>query len=187
MFSAMRKRSDAQKSVGWMEKSAQQLKSAQSLNRMSKEHGAVSIRPPFDPYSMAIETDKFPAEVPVFIEVSKESRNKYEWDHDLGVMRLDRVLHSAVFYPYDYGFIPQTLCGDGDPLDVLVMSTCPLIPGCVVQARVICYMIMEDEKGQDEKVLAVNVKDAHFEQVKTMRDLHVRFCFRCCAQASRRI
>ena len=125
----------------------------------------------FDPYTMDIEGSKFPEEVPVFIEVSKESRNKYEWDHDLGVMRLDRVLHSAVYYPHDYGFIPQTLCGDGDPLDVLVMSTAPMIPGCVVQVRIICHMIMEDEKGQDEKVLAVNARDAHFAHIKTMNDV----------------
>ena len=90
----------------------------QSLTDMNKEKGLSPFRPPFDPYTMNVESEKFPNEVPVFIEVSKESRNKYEWDHDLGALRLDRVLHSAVYYPYDYGFIPQTLCGDGDPLDV---------------------------------------------------------------------
>ena len=74
-------------------------------------------------------------------------------------------------HSHDYGFIPQTLCGDGDPLDVLVMTTAPLVPGCVVQARLICYMVMEDEKGLDEKVLAVNAKDAHFSQIKSMKDL----------------
>lgn len=132
----------------------------------------VKLRGPFDPYTMTIEGPKFPQQVPCFVEVSKESRNKYEWDHDLGVLCLDRVLHSAVYYPHDYGFIPQTLCGDGDPLDILVMSTAPLVPGCVVVARPICYMVMEDEKGLDEKVLAVNVKDAHFQHINTMEDLH---------------
>ena len=64
----------------------------------------------------------FPCEAPCFIEVSKGSRNKYEWDEKNGFLRLDRVLHSAVFYPHNYGFLPQTLCGDGDPLDVLVLG-----------------------------------------------------------------
>ncbi len=124
-----------------------------------------------DPYSMKIESDKFPSEVPAFIEVSKESRNKYEWDHELGALCLDRVLHSAVHYPNDYGFIPRTLCGDGDPLDVLVIGTSPLVPGCVVKIRPLAYMIMEDEKGLDEKVLAVLAKDAHYSEWKTMRDI----------------
>ncbi len=80
-------------------------------------------------YDIPISGKAFPAEVPVFIEVAKGSRMKYEWDSDLGLLRLDRVLHSAVFYPFDYGFIPQTLCGDGDPLDVLVMGDSSLEPG----------------------------------------------------------
>lgn len=80
-------------------------------------------------YDIPISGKMFPAEVPVFIEVAKGSRMKYEWDSDLGLLRLDRVLHSAVFYPFDYGFIPQTLCGDGDPLDVLVMGDSSLEPG----------------------------------------------------------
>jgi hypothetical protein len=72
---------------------------------------------------------KSPDETLCFIEVSRGSRNKYEWDNELGFLKLDRVLHSAVFYPHNYGFIPQTLCGDGDPLDVLVMGEYALEPG----------------------------------------------------------
>ena len=94
----------------------------------------------FDPYSYPLGS-KFPSEVPVYIEVSAGSRNKYEWDQEVGVLALDRVLHSAVHYPANYGFIPQTLCGDGDPLDILVLgSNQPLIPGCIVKARPIGYM-----------------------------------------------
>ncbi|KAH9261537.1 hypothetical protein BASA81_000193 [Batrachochytrium salamandrivorans] len=145
---------------------AEQAKQPQSPKPLVAHHG------PFDPYTMEIETPEFPQQVPCFVEVSKESRNKYEWDHELGVICLDRVLHSAVYYPHDYGFIPQTLCGDGDPLDILVMSTAPLIPGCVVRAIPIAYLIMVDEKGQDEKVLAVNAKDAHFKGIRTMADLN---------------
>lgn len=125
----------------------------------------------FDPYSLNINTKKFPESIPVFIEVAKESRNKYEWDHDLGCLVLDRVLHSAVHYPNDYGFIPQTLCDDGDPLDILVMGTSPLIPGCVVWVRPLCYMVMEDEKGMDEKVLGVIEKDAQYYDWNKMGDI----------------
>ena len=76
----------------------------------------------------------YPQTLPCFIEVSKGSRNKYEWDEEYGRLRLDRVLHSAVFYPHNYGFYPQTLCGDGDPLDVLVLGE-ELVPGCIVDVR----------------------------------------------------
>ena len=113
---------------------------------------------------------KFPRVMPCFIEVAKGSRNKYEWDEHIGFLRLDRVLHSAVFYPHNYGFYPQTLCGDGDPLDVLVLGE-TLAPGCVVDVRALGYMIMEDEKGLDEKVLAVPVNDPRFEEYRTLRDV----------------
>ena len=114
--------------------------------------------------------NKFPRVMPCFIEVAKGSRNKYEWDEHIGFLRLDRVLHSAVFYPHNYGFYPQTLCGDGDPLDVLVLGE-TLAPGCVVDVRALGYMIMEDEKGLDEKVLAVPVNDPRFEEYRTLRDV----------------
>lgn len=112
----------------------------------------------------------FPRVLPCFIEVAKGSRNKYEWDDKIGHLRLDRVLHSAVFYPHNYGFYPQTLCGDGDPLDVLVLGE-ELVPGSVVDVRAIGYMIMEDEKGLDEKVLAVPTNDPRFDEYKTLRDV----------------
>lgn len=123
------------------------------------------------PYNIKIKTDKYPSVIPAFIEVSEKSRMKYEWDHTRNSLVLDRVLHSAVFYPHNYGFIPQTLCGDGDPLDVLVMCQEPLIPGCLVDIRPICYMIMEDEKGMDEKLLAVVDKDPLYSHIKDIGDL----------------
>lgn len=125
----------------------------------------------YTPYTIPLMTRSFPSEIPAFIEVSSGSRNKYEYNNQTGLMMLDRVLHSAVYYPYDYGFIPQTLCKDGDPLDVLVIGTSPLIPGCVAMIRPICYMVMEDEKGQDEKVLAVLSQDPAYQDVKTMSDI----------------
>ena len=78
---------------------------------------------------------------------------------------LDRILHSAVFYPHNYGFIPETLCGDGDALDVLVMTSEPLMPGTYCKVRPICHLVMEDEKGQDEKLLAVSVNDPYYNNI----------------------
>lgn len=126
-------------------------------------------------YEIPIRGKNYPKEVPVFIEVKKGSRMKYEWDKDVGMLRLDRVLHSAVFYPHDYGFIPQTLCDDGDPLDVLVMGDTALEPGSIVDVRIIAYMVMEDEKGVDEKVLAVPANDPRYREVLTLRDIPEHF------------
>ena len=107
----------------------------------------------------------FPDELVAYIEVQKNTRTKYEYDEELGALVLDRVLHSAVFYPHNYGFVPETLCGDGDPLDVLVMSGESLLPGTFCKVRPICHLIMEDEKGQDEKLLAVSVNDPYYNDI----------------------
>lgn len=123
------------------------------------------------PYNTPIKDKKYPESIPAFIEVSQGSRMKYEWSHQKRALELDRVLHSAVFYPHNYGFIPQTLCDDGDPLDVLVMCEGPLIPGSFVNVRPICYMVMEDEKGIDEKLLAVAEKDPHYSHINTINDI----------------
>ena len=125
----------------------------------------------FSPYHLKLVTDKYPNIIPAYIEVSKNSRYKYEWNDELNSLVLDRVLHSSVVYPYNYGFFPQTLCDDGDPLDVLVMCDGELIPGCIVNVRPICYMVMEDEKGLDEKVLAVVDKDPRLNEIKTQEDI----------------
>jgi len=125
----------------------------------------------FSPYSIDLKIKKFPEKIPAYIEVSKNSRFKYEWDDEINSLMLDRVLHSSVVYPFNYGFFPQTLCDDGDPLDVLVMCDGELVPGCVVNVRPICYMIMEDEKGLDEKVLAVVDKDPRLNEIMTIDDI----------------
>ena len=96
---------------------------------------------------------------PVVIEVPMGSKNKYELDKESGLMRLDRVLYSAVYYPANYGFIPRTFCDDGDPLDALVLCQEPVHPLTVVEARAIGVMRMRDEKGIDDKILAVTVND----------------------------
>ena len=99
---------------------------------------------------------------PVVIEVPMGSKNKYELDKETGLLRLDRVLYSAVYYPADYGFIPRTYCDDGDPLDVLVLSQEPVYPLTIVEARAIGVMRMRDEKGIDDKIVAVSVHDPAF-------------------------
>ncbi len=99
---------------------------------------------------------------PAVIEIPKGSTNKYELDKETGLLRLDRVLHSAVYYPADYGFIPRTYCDDGDPLDALVLGQEPVYPLTIVQARAIGVMRMRDEKGIDDKIVAVSVFDPAF-------------------------
>ncbi len=99
---------------------------------------------------------------PVVIEIPKGSKNKYELDKETGLLRLDRVLYSAVHYPADYGFIPRTYCDDGDPLDALVLGQEPVYPLTIVEARAIGVMRMHDEKGIDDKIVAVSVHDPAF-------------------------
>ncbi|HET9196541.1 MAG TPA: inorganic diphosphatase [Vicinamibacterales bacterium] len=99
---------------------------------------------------------------PVVIEIPKGSTNKYELDKETGLLRLDRVLYSAVHYPADYGFIPRTFCDDGDPLDVLVLGQEPVYPLTIVYARAVGAMRMRDEKGIDDKIVAVSVRDPAF-------------------------
>ena len=105
------------------------------------------------------------SELPTVIEVPKGSSNKYELDKETGLLKLDRVLYSAVHYPANYGFVPRTFCDDGDPLDVLVIGQEPIHPLTIVFARAIGVMRMRDEKGEDDKILAVNTRDpavAHY-------------------------
>ena len=99
---------------------------------------------------------------PVVIEIPKGSKNKYELDKETGLLRLDRVLHSAVYYPADYGFIPRTFCDDGDPLDALVLGQEAVYPLTIVEARAIGVMRMRDEKGIDDKIVAISVRDPAF-------------------------
>jgi inorganic pyrophosphatase len=109
--------------------------------------------------------------IEMVVEIPRGSRNKYEFDHERGVFRLDRVLYSSVHYPTDYGFIDGTLSLDGDPLDVLVVVDEPTFPGCHVRVRPIGTLIMVDEKGEDEKILAVPHDDPRFNQTRRLSDL----------------
>lgn len=116
-----------------------------------------------------------PGAIEAFIEIPAGSRNKYEYDDRTGRIRLDRVLYHSVHYPTDYGFIPETLAADGDHMDVLVVTHEPTFPGCIVPARPIGGLDMEDEKGHDFKVLAVPTVDPRFERIQDLGDLEAHW------------
>ena len=107
----------------------------------------------------------------VIIEIPKGSRNKYEYDHKTESIKLDRFLFSSVVYPTDYGFIPDTLGQDGDPLDVMCCVSEPTFPGCVIEAKPIALFRMEDDKGIDDKVLCVPLTDPGWNKLETLDDM----------------
>jgi inorganic pyrophosphatase len=114
--------------------------------------------------------------VDVVIEIPTGSRNKYEYDHERHRIRLDRRLFTATAYPADYGFVPETLAGDGDPLDVLVLVTDPTFPGCLVRVRILGMFSMSDEKGPDDKLVAVIARDPQWDEASDIDDVpaHLR-------------
>jgi inorganic pyrophosphatase len=114
---------------------------------------------------------KAPLEVNMVVEIPKNSSNKYEYDPKYGVFRLDRVLYSPLYYPYDYGYICGTYAGDDDPLDVLVLGSNPTFVGCLVEVKPLGALLMHDEKGEDWKVLAVQLKDPRFGERRTLDEL----------------
>lgn len=112
-----------------------------------------------------------PGLINVLIEIPAGSKNKYEFDKDLQAFALDRVLYSSVQYPYDYGFVPNTLADDGDPLDGMVIMDQPTFPGCVIAARPIGMLEMIDGGDRDEKILCVPDKDPRYAKVKSLQDI----------------
>ena len=110
------------------------------------------------------------------IEIPKGSRNKYEWDEDLAAIRLDRFLFSSVVYPTDYGFIPDTLALDGDPLDAMVCVSEATFPGCVIPVKPIALFKMEDDKGIDDKILCVPLQDPAWNTLNVLEDLPKSLC-----------
>ena len=107
----------------------------------------------------------------VLVEIPKGSRNKYEYDPDLGALRFDRFLFSSVVYPLDYGMIPETLAADGDPLDAMVAVSEPTFPGCVIPVKPIALFKMQDEKGIDDKIICVPLKDPNWNDHERLEDL----------------
>ncbi|NBD17188.1 MAG: inorganic pyrophosphatase [Cyanobacteria bacterium] len=112
-----------------------------------------------------------PGLVNILIEIPGGSKNKYEFDKDLNAFALDRVLYASVQYPYDYGFIPNTLADDGDPLDGIVIMDQPTFPGCVITARPIGMLEMIDDGDRDEKLLCVPDKDPRFKEVSSLQQI----------------
>ena len=106
-----------------------------------------------------------------YIEISKNSNKKYELDKETGVLRLDRVLYTSTHYPANYGFIPRTYGDDNDPLDVLVLCSESIIPGAIVECKPIGVLIMSDDKGFDEKVIAVPMHDPNYNVYNDIDDL----------------
>jgi inorganic pyrophosphatase len=115
--------------------------------------------------------DDVPDLVNVVVEVPVGSRNKYEYDPDLGVLTRDRVLPGAVRYPTDYGFVPSTVASDGDPLDVILAAYDPALPGCVVRGRPIGVLDMRDTSGEDRTLVVVPDDDPRFEDIRDISDL----------------
>lgn len=113
----------------------------------------------------------YPQTIKVIVEVPKGSRNKYEYDPESKRIKLDRVLFSAVHYPADYGYIENTLAEDGDEVDVLVLLSEPTFPGCLIEAKPIGVLRMRDEKGIDNKILAVPLKDPLYQHVEDIHDI----------------
>jgi inorganic pyrophosphatase len=105
------------------------------------------------------------------VEIPKGSRNKYEYDAKLGGIKLDRFISASVVYPTDYGYIPETLAPDGDPLDVLVCVSEPTFPGCIVTAKAVGLFKMADEKGDDDHVLCVPVSDPGWNHIDELDDV----------------
>jgi inorganic pyrophosphatase len=123
-----------------------------------------------------IDLSRIPAQpksgvVNVLIEIPGGSKNKYEFDKEMNAFALDRVLYSSVQYPYDYGFIPNTLADDGDPLDGMVIMDQPTFPGCVIAARPIGMMEMIDGGDRDEKILCVPDKDPRFAHITSLANI----------------
>ncbi|KAJ0962887.1 hypothetical protein J5N97_028009 [Dioscorea zingiberensis] len=112
-----------------------------------------------------------PAVFNCVVEISKGSKVKYELDKASGLFKIDRVLYSSVVYPHNYGFIPQTICEDGDPMDVLILMQEPVLPGCFLRARAIGLMPMIDQGEKDDKIIAVCADDPEFRHYKDIKDL----------------
>jgi inorganic pyrophosphatase len=105
------------------------------------------------------------------VEIPKGSRNKYEWDEQLQAIKLDRFLFSSVVYPTDYGFIPETLAQDGDPLDAMVVVSEATFPGCMIPVKPIALFKMRDDKGIDDKILCVPLMDPNWNAMDGLDDL----------------
>lgn len=127
------------------------------------------------PWHQVSPGDNLPERVNGIIEIPKGTRAKYELDKASGLLKLDRVLYSSVYYPANYGFIPQTYCDDKDPLDILVLSQIDIVPLCIVEAKVIGVMRMLDNNEADDKLIAVAAGDPAVNHVNDIAELPEHF------------
>ncbi len=116
--------------------------------------------------------EDIPNVINMIVEIPNGSKNKYEIDKETGMIKLDRAMKSAQDYPFDYGFVPQTLWEDGDALDVVLLATYPLHPGILVEARPVAVMHMIDGGEGDDKIIAVPKSDPRFEDIKDLADVN---------------
>ena len=123
--------------------------------------------------------DDAPNEVNCIVEISKGSHNKYEIDKDTGLIKLDRANYGAAPYPFEYGFVPQTLWEDGDALDVMLLATYPIHPGILVNVRPVALMEMTDDGESDDKIFAVPVDDKRWDDVHDLADLNKHMLKEC--------
>lgn len=133
------------------------------------------MTPIFNPWHHVSPGDKVPQTVNGIIEIPKGTRAKYELDKDSGLLKLDRVLYSSVYYPANYGFIPQSYCEDKDPLDILVLSQIDVVPLCIVPAKVIGVMRMLDGGEADDKIIAVAEGDPNVRHYNDISELPQHF------------
>lgn len=129
------------------------------------------MTPYFNPWHQVSYGENVPELVNGIIEIPKGTRAKYELDKESGLLRLDRVLYSSVYYPANYGFIPQTYCDDKDPLDILIFSQIDVVPMCIVEAKVIGVMRMLDGNEADDKIIAVAAGDPSVNHVDDITKL----------------
>jgi len=129
----------------------------------------------FNPWHQVHPSDNIPEYVNGIIEIPKGSRAKYELDKESGLLKLDRVLYSSVYYPANYGFIPKTYCDDKDPLDILVISQIDLVPMCLVEAKIIGVMRMLDNNEADDKLIAVAAGDPSVNHINDISELPNHF------------
>ena len=129
----------------------------------------------FNPWHNVSIGDNLPGVVNGIIEIPKGSRAKYELHKESGILKLDRVLFSSVYYPANYGFIPRTYCDDNDPLDILVLSQIEIVPMCIVSAKVIGVMRMVDGGDADDKIIAVAEGDTSVNHINDISELPAHF------------
>ncbi len=129
----------------------------------------------FNPWHSVNPGDKIPEYVNGIIEIPKGTRAKYELDKASGLLKLDRVLYSSVYYPANYGFIPKTYCDDKDPLDILILSQIDIVPMCLVESKIIGVMRMLDNDEADDKIIAVAAGDPSVNHINDISELPNHF------------